>query len=362
MTASPKNGAIRARVLMTALALFIVIATALLLYLSKWARSQERTEPGKPPFASLVIQPETARSEQVWDGVVEAVNEATMSAQTSGRILEMPFDVNDYVPEGAVIIRLTDVEQQADVRQAQANFDDANANFGRIAQLYSRQTASKAAYDTARARRDTAQAALRTAQQQLDYTVVKAPYSGYVTKRLVQVGEEVRPGQPLISGISLKALRVSVQIPQSAAPAVRKYLKADVIIDAETAKRVAAAKVIVFPIADPQTHSFTVRLELPEVDTGLFPGTTVKCAFEVGEASRILVPATALVERSEVSGVYVVRNAEVFLRQLRLGHRFGDRFEVLAGLSAGETIAADPIAAALYAAQHRSRTDKGSRS
>ncbi len=90
------------------------------------------------------------------------------------------------------------------VKKAQASYDEANASYQRYSSLYAKQTVSKASLETARARRDTAEAALRTAKQQLDYTVVKAPYSGYVTKRLVQVGEEVRPGQPLISGISLK--------------------------------------------------------------------------------------------------------------------------------------------------------------
>jgi len=282
-----------------------------------------------------------------------------MSAQTSGRVLEVPFDVNDYVPEGALIIKLTDVEQQAALRRAQASYNAAKANYDRIAQLFSRQTVSKAAMDNARERRDTAEAGLRTAQQQLDYTAIKAPYAGYVTKRFVQVGEEVRPGEPLISGISLKALRVAVQIPQTAAGAVRKYSAADVILDQATGKRVTAAKITVFPFADPQTHSFSVRLELPEVDTGLYPGMTVKCAFEVGEAKKLLIPVSALVQRSEVSGVYVVKGDRVGLRQLRLGHRYGERVEVLAGLSGGEQIAADPIAAALYVTEHRAEAGKG---
>jgi hypothetical protein len=75
---------------------------------------------------------------------------------------------------------------------------------------------------------------------------------------------------------------------------------------------------------------------------------TVKAAFAIGEAQRLLIPDSALVQRSEVSGVYAVTGNQVSLRQLRLGHRFGDRVEVLAGLEAGETIAADPNAAALY--------------
>jgi multidrug efflux pump subunit AcrA (membrane-fusion protein) len=66
----------------------------------------------------------------------------------------------------------------------------------------------------------------------------------------------------------------------------------------------------------------------------------------VGEAARLLVPASALIERSEVTGVYVIdAKGQVSLRYVRPGHRFGDKIEVLAGLSAGERIALDPIAA-----------------
>jgi multidrug efflux pump subunit AcrA (membrane-fusion protein) len=83
---------------------------------------------------------------------------------------------------------------------------------------------------------------------------------------------------------------------------------------------------------------------------------TVKTAFAVGEAERLLIPASALLQRSEVSGVYVVADGRVALRQLRLGHRYGDRVEVLSGLQAGERIAADPNAAAAALA---ARSGKG---
>lgn len=319
-----------------------------------------------PPLATLTVQPQQARREQAWDGVVEAVHQATMSAQTSGRVVELPFDVNDYVPAGAVVVRFTDVEQQSAQRRAQAaqaaaqaTYDEAQASWQRTAEIYARKLVAKAQLDQAQARRDAARAALQSAQaalrevgQQLEYTVVRAPYSGIVTKRYVQVGEAVQPGQPLISGVSLEELRVNVQVPQSAVDAIRRFHAADVLLDGSGAHRVAAAKVTVFPYADPDTHTFSVRLDLPQQKTGLYPGMTVKAAFAVGEAKRLLLPASALVQRSEVSGVYVVgADNAVSLRQVRLGHRFGDKVEVLAGLAAGEKVAVDPGAAALYLAK-----------
>ena len=313
---------------------------------------------GDPPFAMLTVASEPAVRERTWDGVIEAVNRATLAAQTSGRVLELPFDVNDYVEAGQVVVRFTDVEQrsgreqaEAALRAAQANAAEAEAEFKRVNELVRRQLVSRAQLDQVTARRNgaqaqlaAAQAALRGATEQVDFTVVRAPYSGILTERLVEVGETVRPGQPLVSGLSLNRLRVTVQVPQSDVDAIRSHKAAAVLLDA--GRRVEAAEVIVFPYADPATHTFTVRLELPDVETGLKPGTTVKASFKLGETPRLLVPTSALVQRGEVQAVYVVDPAgRVELRQVRPGRRFGERVEVLAGLADGERIAADPVAA-----------------
>lgn len=319
-----------------------------------------QTDAPLPPvaFETLTVQPETAVRERHWDGVVEAVNQATLSAQTAGRVVELPFDVNDYVEAGQVVVRFTDVEQVSAQRRAgaqlaaaQADYSEAESAWRRTEELVGKQLLARAALDQARARRDAARAALDAAKagvseagEQVDYTVVRAPYSGILTERFVKVGEAVRPGQPLVSGLSLAQLRVQVDVPQSEVAAIRTHGAARVLLPG--GGDIQADKVIVFPYADAQTHSFRVRVELPEAETGLQPGMTVKTAFKTGETTRILLPQSALVTRSEVTAVYVVdADNRVALRQVRLGHRYGDRVEVLAGLQAGERVAADPLAA-----------------
>jgi RND family efflux transporter MFP subunit len=313
---------------------------------------------GTAQLETRVVEPERGVRERSWDGVVEAVHQATLSAQTGGRVTELPFDVNDYVEAGEVVVRFTDVEQQSGRRRAeaalaaaQAAANEAEAEYARIAEVYERRLVARSQLDQATARRDSARAqldaaraALRESGEQVDYTVIRAPYSGILTERHVEVGETVRPGQPLVAGLSLARLRVNVDVPQSDILAIRQQGRAAVLLG--DGRRIEAADVVVFPFADPQSHSFRVRVELPEAETGLQPGMTVKTAFVLGDSERLMVPVSALVRRSEVTAVYVVaEDGPVTLRQLRVGHRHDDRVEVLAGLTAGERIALDPVAA-----------------
>jgi RND family efflux transporter MFP subunit len=311
------------------------------------------------PFPTAEARYEQAPRERVFDGTVEAVNRATVSAQTTGRVAEVLYDVNDFVEAGAVIMRFTDAEQQAALRAAAAALEEAEARFAeaeqeyeRVASMFRNETVSRARFEQAQAnreaaaaRREAARSAVARAEEQLDYTEVRAPYAGIVSERHVEVGETVAPGQPLMSGLSLESLRVNVDVPQSMFEPLRAIGRAFVYVGDE---RVPAESLTFFPVADPVTNTFRVRVNLPEGRVALFPGMYVKVGFVVGESRRLLVPAEAIVRRSELSAVYVADDERVTLRQVRVGREYGGDVEVLAGLDAGELVALDPVAAGIY--------------
>lgn len=290
---------------------------------------------------------QTRPLERVLDGRVEAVHEATVSAQTSGRVLEINYDVDDYVEKDAVLLQFRDNDQRARYNAAKANYDEARAEFERVKDIYAKQLVAKSALDKAEARLKSTRAAFEQASEELENTRVRAPYSGIVVKRHVEVGELASVGQPLFTGISLEALRVSVDIPQDMVRVVRERQQARVLLVRNGQRSVAAGSLRISPYADAQTHTFNVRVNLPEGDHGIYPGMFVKVAFVVDESRRLVVPAQAIVHRSEVTGVYVLdQNGRLQLRQLRIGEQFEDgMIEVLAGLEEGEQVALDPVRA-----------------
>lgn len=308
--------------------------------------------------------------ERFLEGSVEAISQATVSAQTSGLVDQVLVDIGDRVAAGTVILKLVGIDQKEALNQAKAALNEATAQqtaeaqqYARVKSLYEKKLLSKANYDSAvasynsaKARVSSADAALNRAKQQVSYTEITAAYSGIVSGRHVEVGEAVQPGMPLMSGFDPDHLRVYVDLPQSIAAFVRNEPVIRVLLENGTA--VTPLKTTFFPIADTATGTVRMRLELPEAQESLYPGQLVKVAVRVGERVRLLVPASSIAYRSEVAGVYVmsaVNNVspeqprQFQLRQVRIGNRFGDQVEVLTGLMTNETIAADPVAAGIVA-------------
>ena len=320
------------------------------------------------PLTTSALALETAGVEYVTvpdeirlDGLVEAVNQATVSAQTSSRVTEIHFDIDDFVPRGELIVRLRDTKQQAQLvkaksglNQAKARYDKAAADQRRKQNMLKERAVSRAEVDTANAEFKAAKAALATARaqlteagEQLEHTLIRAPYSGIVVERHIEVGELVQLGTLLMTGLSLDSLRVTVQVPESLVGALRRFQTASVLLPGTIDGRVMVDKLTISPRADAMTHTFEVRLQLPVLNEPLYPGMSVKVAITTAQEERLLVPTQAIVYRSEVAGVYVVDELGVHFRQIRPGRHYSEnRQEVLAGLTDGEQVALDPVRAA----------------
>jgi hypothetical protein len=152
-----------------------------------------------------------------------------------------------------------------------------------------------------------------------------------------------------MSGLSLEHLRVVVEIPQQHIGPLRRHKKARVLLP--DGRSVAASELRIPPSADPETHTFSVLVTLPQGDHATFPGTLVKVAFVSGEQELLLVPPAAVLRRAEISAIYVAGTQGPSLRYVRTGTPLADgRVPLLSGLAAGERVYADAMAAGAQAA------------
>jgi RND family efflux transporter MFP subunit len=326
-----------------------------------------------PQLDTLAVAAGDSAGGLAWDGVVQAVEQSVLSAQTGGRVAQLSADVDQRVAAGEVLLRLTSEEQaaatgtaRAQLRAAEAQASEAAVRFDRANELVGRQLISRdefdrvrTARDAAAANRDAVAAQLAQSTQQLGYTVVRAPYAGVIAARHVEQGETVVPGQPLFMLYAPTRLRLEVQLPQSDAEAVRRDAAAAIVL--ADGRQIKPAKVMVYPSSDALAHSTTVRLLLPSITDPPRPGQTVKVRFAAAAGpAGLWLPATAVVTRGELTGAYVVDAEGIVLRQVRPGRELGGRIEILAGLAAGDRVATDPVAALAWLRARHGGSGEGS--
>ncbi|MDF1588342.1 MAG: efflux RND transporter periplasmic adaptor subunit [Gammaproteobacteria bacterium] len=320
-------------------------------------------------LAVVAVEDKTFPHYEVFDAVVEAVHQSTVSSRIAGEVIELNFDVGDVVPKDAIILKFRDEEFQARVAQIEANlvadnasnreaiarYKEASAESERVSNLFKRKLVSQAALDkaeadlsAARARMQALTAQIKSRQAQLDeakvnlsYTQIKAPYSGVVTERLIELGEMASPGQHLMTGISLDDTRAVVYVPQYL---LNQVLQAkNPVLQLVDGRQIQGQDITLVPHADQTNHSFKIRVALPVLQQPIYPGLFGKLRFETGDERIRVVPKTAIVQRGEVSAVYVVTGDQIRLRQIRLGRVVSStQQQVLAGLAVGEAVAIEP--------------------
>lgn len=338
----------------------VIAAFSTVLFLTACSGQGEHApELNTQSLQTINVQAQNKNGQSIWDGVIEAVQQVQLSAQTTGRISKVLVDVNDQVKANDLLVQISAVEQQAGANTVQAQLNAAKAQavaaqntYIRYESLVKKQYISKQEFDRALSERNAAnaqvaalQAQVIQANQQTAYTQIRAPFDGIISDRFIEPGQSISNGQPLVSIFNPENLRIEVQVPQTTAELLRANPVALVELTDGTAINVK--ELIVFPSADGESHSVKVRIPLPKNAAVLKPGQVAKVIFDV-PASKALVyiPKSAVWQRGELSAVYVVTDKNIFLRQVRLGEIRGESIELISGVNDGERIALVPTQAA----------------
>lgn len=280
------------------------------------------------------------------EATVEAVQQATVAAQVTGRIVDVRIDAGSSVKKGDLLMRIDAREASEAAQAAQSQLVVAEAQYARSRQLRQQNFISQAGLDKAKADFDAARAVATQAGVGLGHASVTAPMAGLVARRHAEAGEMAAPGRALVTLYDPAGLRVTASIPQYQLREMRNAKTARVEFP-ELGRSVDATSVTLLPTADAATHVSQVRVGLPPDIEGVIPGMFARVTFVTGKAEKLTVPAAALVRRGEVTAVYVATDKGPQLRQIRLGENHAGEHEVLAGVVAGERIVLDPVQAAI---------------
>ena len=269
-------------------------------------------------------------------GQVRPIFQATLSSRIQGTIDQLLVREGTQVVKGQTLIQLDSRDVQADLARASAEVENTKAQFNRMKLLYGEEAVSKQEVENATRAFKVAEANRKTALTQLSYTVVKAPFDGVITEKKVEVGEMASPGQPLLKMEDPLQLRLEATVAEGDLKSVSGGDTIPVVIDALGGQALTGVVSQILPAGDPQTHTFMVKVDLPqtsELKTGMFG----RFQLDKGTHQTILVPDSAIVERGELTSVFVVGSDQISrLRWIKVGRRFDTQTEILSGVNVGE--------------------------
>lgn len=273
---------------------------------------------------------------------VVAVRRATLSTRLAASVTGVHVEEGQRVAAGQLLVSLSDGDVRGGLAAAEAGLAAAAAHEQRIEALLAERAATASELEGARAQRAQAAAAVAGARANLGYSQLRAPFAGTVQSRRVNAGDLVGPGQPLLQ-LEGDALELTASLSDDEARGLAVG-KAVAFLAGEA--RGTAEITALTPGGDPLSHRRGLRARVQKLDGELRSGAFARLVLPAaagaaqapsGEAPR-WVPRSAVVQRGDLTGVFVADGGKARLRWISPGELAGDRVAVRAGLRAGDTV------------------------
>ncbi|MDZ4854212.1 MAG: efflux RND transporter periplasmic adaptor subunit [Nitrospirota bacterium] len=326
----------------------LVLAMAIAALITACNSREEPVQPTGTPAPTASIQAVVTEVQTVQvplrvevTGQVTALVQATLSSQVQSTVEKLLVREGTAVKKGQTLVVLDSRDLREELARAQAESENARAHLDRMKQLYGEEAVSKQEKENADRTFKVAEASRRAALTKVSYTVVTAPFDGVITEKKIEVGEIASPGQPLLKMEDPQRLRLEATVAEGDLQALSRGATIPVMIDALGSKTLSGMVAQILPTGDPATHTFLVKVELPPTP-GLKTGMFGRMLVDKGTGQTLVVPRAAVIERGELTGLYIVGpDSLARLRWVKLGRTVGESIEILSGVTAGERLLAN---------------------
>ena len=286
-------------------------------------------------------------------GKVEAAKSANISTRMMGYVDKIYVRVGDKVSNGQLLVSVNNADVSAKLAQvnagiteATAAFTNAEKDYKRFTTLFQENSASQKELDDITANYNVSKARLESAEQmknevnaQMSYANIRAPFNGVVTNKFINAGDMANPGMPLLEVESPGKYQVLAMVPESEILEIKN--NTEVTIQLKALNQTIKGKVAEVSTSSKNTGGqYLVKVILDKTDAQILSGMYATVQFPIARktaSTAVMIPIDAIVNNGQLTGIYTVSQSNTaVLRWLRLGRTFGDKVEVLSGLSADE--------------------------
>lgn len=254
---------------------------------------------------------------------LEGYEKMNIAPSITGHIEHIYVEVGSRVSKGNMLVRM----DQTQLNTTRINLSSTKVELNRVSALKSSGSASEQTYDQVKATYDQL---VETERFQNENTFVKAQFSGIISAKNYEDGE-MYTGAPILTLTQINRLKAIISIPESYFPLVKKGMKVDIASDIYPEQTFVGTIEIVYPTIDATTHTFQVKLNIPNGNERLRPGMYVRATLALGEVDAIVVPYQSVLKLTGSNDRYVFVNNDGAARRVAvtLGERYNERIEII---------------------------------
>ncbi len=319
------------------------------------AYQDENLKPVPVSVSRVTMQPVAGINS--YSGTVEPLEKVHLSTRISGLVENIYVEEGQAVKKNQLLVKLRSndlkakrSQAEATIAEAEVHYQNAGVNLKRIKSLFTKKAATQkelddmnAMFASAEARRQTAYEMKKEIEALLSYSILKAPFDGWVTRKLVEVGDLATPGQPIMEIENIRQLKIAAKIPETDVANLKIGTKTSIQI---TSYRAAKSDTSltgkinqILPAADPRSRQFEIKVLVDNPGQRIKSGMFARISLAGPGNSALLVPKEAIFRRGQLEGVFLVdEQNKARLRWIRTGQDYGARIEVLSGLNPGEVV------------------------
>jgi len=282
------------------------------------------------------VQVRPVEQTQLFTATVQADAVNNIAPGIPARIRNILVDVGQTVRRGQALVQM----DATNLAQQRTQLETLRRDFGRFQELHAVGGISTQQLDQMRAQLDVATAAYNNLAEN---TTLVSPINGVVTARNFDPGD-MPTGAPILTIQNINPVRVIINVPESQFTRIERGMSVDVRLDAFGDETFNGTVSLIHPTVDPLTRTFRTEITLPNADMRIRPGMFARVSLNFGDVERVVIPDRSVVRQPGTGDRFVFtlnRDNTVSRRQVELGARFGDEFEVLSGVEAGDRVVLD---------------------
>ena len=336
------------------MALKIVLGIMGLVFLIAWSGGffEHKLPPGEVEVEAGFSVPEGVETFEVKsqpvapriDVVGTAVSEEKilLSSRVSAYVKKVFVSAGDRVRAGQVLVTLDNRELKEQLAAAEAQLTQATAEYNRTKKLIKAGAATDQALTAAKTAFESAQARVKQIKVMMTFTEIKSPIDGKVTDRRIEAGDLANPGQALLGVFAPYNMRIEVPVPVRLVGKLRLDQEVDVELDRPSRPFKGKVTEVVGEV-DPMSRTQRVKIHLEGMNADVLPGTFGRVWVHDDPRPSFLIPSSAVYRIGQLEMVQIIQGKRVLRRLIKSGQAYGDKLEVLSGLSDGNVILVEPV-------------------